>query len=111
MNITMNNGSIKVNGKSYSGSNISINNGEVIVDGKTERNITGVVHVTVIGDIETLSNENGNVTANLIKNANTTNGDIKADIIEGDVSTVNGDIASLKITGSVSSVNGDISYE
>lgn len=108
----MNNGSIEVNGTSYSGSNISINNGEVVVDGKImEQTLTGVVHVTVIGDIETLNNENGNVTANLIKNVNTTNGDIKADVIEGAVSTVNGDVSSLKITGNVSSVNGDISYE
>jgi len=108
----MNNGSIEVNGTSYSGSNISINNGEVVVDGKTmEQKLTGVVHVTVIGDIETLNNENGNVTANLIKNVTTTNGNIKADVIEGTVSTVNGDVSSLKIAGNVSSVNGDINYE
>ena len=52
MRISMKNGRVEIDGRSFSGSNLSITNGKVTVDGVVQDGgLTGPINVTVHGDV------------------------------------------------------------
>lgn len=109
MNISMKNGKVTIDGKTFKGSKVQINNNKVIVDGVVqEGELVGDINVVVHGDVETLENTNGKVEAINIGKVTTTNGNVICDKINGDVKTTNGNIHANAISGSVNTVNGDI---
>lgn len=109
MNLLMKNGKIVIDGKTFAGSNIQINGNKVIVDGVTQDGeLVGDINITVNGDVESIENTNGMVSANNVGSVRTTNGDVTCVDVSGDVSTTNGDVRASKIIGRVSTVNGDI---
>lgn len=111
MNISMKNGKVTIDGKTFSGNNVSINgNGKVIVDGKVQDGeLVGEIHVSVIGDVESVENTNGSVTCQNAGRVQTTNGRVRVNgDVTGDVKTTNGDVTANVIKGKVSTVNGDI---
>ncbi|MEN8258197.1 MAG: hypothetical protein ABFS09_10095 [Thermodesulfobacteriota bacterium] len=111
MKIRMKNGSVDIDGRSFSGSSISINNnGKVIVDGiEQDGQLVGNITVTVNGDAESIHNGSGDVYAKTVGNITTEDGDVT---VEGDVSgsitTNSGDVRCNSVAGSVNSESGDI---
>lgn len=114
---------ITINGKTYRAKgNISIINDRILVDGvaidaseleaktinitiegksvNVER-IEDVGEVTVTGDVESVNSTNGDITVNgkVIGNVMTTNGDVRAENIEGNVSSINGSIHGARKAG------------
>ena len=58
------NGSINIDGRSFSGRSVVIKNGKVTVDGVLQDgDLTGPVSITVQGDVETIDGEFADVTA------------------------------------------------
>lgn len=112
MNIFGNNGTININGSSYSGSNVSIINGVVTVDGVVQKQQIGhTVNVTITGDVERIENASGEVLVkgNVTGNVKTVSGNVKCGSIGNDVQTVSGNVnADGSIGGSVKTVSGDI---
>ena len=121
-----------INGKKYAfnGSNVNITNGKIYVDGKLfngEENTEKVVNITVVGDVNSIKNEcgevkvTGNVSGDVSTmsgdidiangvggNVTSTSGDIKCGNVAGNVKTVSGDVNCSKVSGSTNSVSGDI---
>ena len=112
MNITMGgSGKITVDGKTFTGNNVSIVNGQVIVDGKTQDgSFTGPITVTVHGDVESLENHSGNVTANNVGEVSTGSGDVTCADVGGSIRTGSGDVDCNNVTGNIRTGSGDVSY-
>lgn len=112
MKITLDgSGSVVIDGKSFSGSSISISNGKVIVDGVTQDgSLTGNIDVVVHGNVKTLENQCGNVTANDVGEISTGSGDIKCGNVSGSVRTGSGDVACGSVGGSIRTGSGDVSH-
>ena len=109
MNISMNNGTVTIDGKVFNGSNISISNNKVIIDGVAqEGELVGDVNVVVHGDVQSLSNNCGKVEAKNVGNLKTVSGDVNCGNISGGVQTVSGDVNCGDIKGSVKTVSGDV---
>lgn len=106
---------------------VVIKNDKIWIDGKeidtTDKvinvNITGNVEkididycnqLSVTGNCNSVSTVSGNVKVegDIVKNVETTSGDIRAREIGGNVKTVSGDVVASKINGSVNTVSGDI---
>lgn len=105
------NGSVNINGRSFSGNNVSINNGKVVVDGvlmdKYEEGT--VVNVTIIGDVESLSNEVGSIKATTVGSISTMSGDVYCGDVGGSVKTMSGDVECKSVLGNISTMSGDVS--
>ena len=109
MNLTMKNGNCTIDGKSFSGSNIQINGNKVVVDGVVQNGeLVGDINITVDGDVGSIENTNGTVSALNVGSVKTTNGNVTCSDVSGDVKTTNGDIKAKKINGKVTTVNGDV---
>ncbi len=109
MNLSMKNGKITIDGKSFVGSNIQINGNKVIVDGVAQDGeLVGDINITVNGDVESIENTSGTVSASNIGSVKTVSGDVYCADVSGDVRTVSGDVRSGKIAGKVNTVSGDI---
>jgi len=109
VNINMSNGSVTIDGVSYSGKNIQVNDGKIVIDGVIKsQELAQVVNVVVNGDVIDLENGAGNVTAINIGAVSTGSGDVKCGDISGSVRTGSGDIDCGKISGSVRTGSGDI---
>lgn len=112
MNVTMKNGSVVIDGKSFSGNTVSINGDRVVVDGVVqEGSLVGHVSVTINGDVEHFEIGSG-----MVRIRGDVRGDVKAhsgDVdVEGTVmgaaSTMSGDIEAEVIQGNCSTMSGDI---
>ncbi|AUR96353.1 hypothetical protein NVP1223O_56 [Vibrio phage 1.223.O._10N.261.48.A9] len=109
MNISMKNGKVTIDGKSFTGSNISINNNKVIVDGVTQDGeLIGDVNVVVHGDVDRLENTSGTIKAGNVGHVKTVSGDVDCCDVSGNVQTVSGDVKCGNISGSVKTVSGDV---
>ncbi len=110
MNLSMKNGSVIIDGKSFTGSNICINGNKVIIDGVTQDGeLVGDINITVNGDVESLENTSGLVTAKNVGSVKTVSGSVNCSDVSGDVRTVSGSVRANKITGKVSTVSGSVS--
>lgn len=111
MNINMKNGRIVIDGREFNGNKVSINNGKVVVDGVLQDGeLTGDINITVHGDIESLTNTSGAISAKNVGSIRTTSGDVRCGDVRGAVNTVSGDVECGSIGGSVKTVSGDISH-
>lgn len=109
LNIKMGNGSITINGKSFTGRNVVIVNGNVVVDGQTvDSGLTGDINVVVNGHVEHLENHCGNVAAQSAGNINTGSGDVNCGDVTGNVQTGSGDVKCGRVGGSVRTGSGDV---
>ena len=111
MQITMKDGSIVINGKSYTGNNISIVSDKVIVDGKEQGgSLTGPITVSVAGDCAWIELGSGNISiaGRCRGDVKTGSGDVKCGDVGGDVQTGSGDVSCGSVTGSVRTGSGDI---
>ena len=111
MNLSMKNGKVTIDGRDFVGRDISINgDGEVIVDGVTQAGtLVGDISVVVHGDVESISNDRGDIkvsgSAGAVK---TVSGDVECGDVSGSVQTVSGDVGCGVVHGSVKTVSGDV---
>ena len=110
------NGTVSVNGQTYSGNNVSIINNRVWIDGveQTDNTLpsTGIIQVTVNGDVEKVETLSGDITVTGNTGAvSTSSGDVEIEgSAQGSVTTMSGDVRVRgSIGGSVSTMSGDIS--
>lgn len=102
---------VVIDGKSFSGSNISIQNGRVIVDGVVQDgSLTGDINVVVHGNINTLENNCGNVTAHDVGEISTGSGDVSCQNVSGSIRTGSGDVTCGNVGGSIKTGSGDVSH-
>jgi hypothetical protein len=112
-NVTITNGSITVNGVTYTGKNITIKNGKVQIDGndvtpKDEK----VINITVEGNINDLkvdACESCLITGN-VKKVNTGSGDVSiTGCCDGDIDTGSGDVeVAGNCGGDIDTGSGDV---
>lgn len=114
---SVSNGSVTINGVSYTGNNITINgSGEVIVDGVSQttiesKNISVYVNSECCGDITTSSGDVNIETGCVVVDIKTVSGDITCHSnVDGNVNTVSGDVTTFgNIHGRVQTASGDVS--
>ena len=125
MNINMSNGSVTVNGQTYTGDNIKIDGESIVVDGVYQAGVlTGKITVEVHGDVDKLVMGSGNVTAKNINNCRTSSGDVNCHLIGnlqtgsgdveagdvGNIQTSSGDVDCGDVSGDIKTTSGDINY-
>jgi len=111
-NINMNNGRIVINGREFHGSCVSISNGRVVIDGVVQDGdeLVGNVNIEVYGDVDSLENACGNVTARNVGKIITSSGDIECGDVSGSIMTSSGDVKCGNVGGSVKTSSGDIKH-
>lgn len=104
------NGSVTIDGRSFSGRSISIDGDLVIVDGVVqEGSLVGPVSIAVVGEIERLETTSGKVEVNgSCGQVKTMSGDVRCNDVHGDVGTMSGDVTCNTIAGNVKTMSGDI---
>lgn len=109
MNLTMKNGSVTIDGKSFTGTNIQIDGDKVVVDGVTaEGSLVGNINVVVNGDVDTLENTSGAVHVRDAGSVRTVSGNVICEDVTGNVKTVSGDVKATLIKGGVKTISGSI---
>ena len=109
MNINMSGNRTVINGKEYKGNNVSISGDNVIIDGVTQDgSLSGPVNVVVHGDVNTIENQAGSVTAHNVHQISTGSGDVKCNNVAGSVRTGSGDVECGIISGNVRTGSGDV---
>jgi hypothetical protein len=112
MKINMKGGSVTIGGRIFKGRDISINNGKVTIDGKDQYgDLVGDINIEVHGDVESIENSSGQVTAVKVGSISTASGDVECGDVSGSVSTMSGDVGCGFVSGSVSTMSGDINQE
>ena len=111
MNLNIRSGHVVVNGKRYQGRNVTIINGRVTIDGVTQDGeLTGDINVVVNGDVDSIENECGSVTAQNVGSINTQSGDVRCGDVSGSIQTMSGDVTCKAVKGSVRTMSGDIRH-
>lgn len=110
MDVTMKNGSIIINGKSFVGRNIIISDDKVIVDGQqVECDAEKQFDITINGTVESLETKSGNVrVSGSVNRIKTVSGDVTVKECAGHINTISGDVKAKTIDCSVNTVSGDI---
>jgi hypothetical protein len=114
MKIKMKNvGTVTINGCSYHGRNIEIDPlKNIIIDGVKQRQPAEIHNsIKVLGNIDSLQVENGNVVAESAGKITMNSGNINCLKVKGNIETVSGDVFCEKIDGDVSSITGDIQID
>lgn len=112
MNISMNSGRVVIDGKEFQGKNVSIRNGKIIIDGKTQDGeLTGDVNVVVHGNVQSLENHSGNVTAQDVGEVSTGSGDVYCSSVGGSVRTGSGDVSCGDVGGNIRTGSGDVMHK
>lgn len=113
MNINMaGNGSVTIDGKTFSGRSVSIVNGKVIVDGKTQDGeLVGPVTVMVDGDVQSLENHYGNVICNNAGDVSTGSGDVNCGNVSGSIRTGSGGVDCGAVSGNIRTGSGDVCHK
>lgn len=112
MNVNMNGNRIVIDGLEFKGSNVSIVNGKVTVDGITQDgDLTGPISVTIHGDVNSLENHAGNVTAQNVGEISTGSGDIKCGNVGGTIRTGSGDVECGSVGGNIRTGSGDVTHK
>jgi hypothetical protein len=102
---------VTIDGKSFSGKTVSIINGRVIVDGNVQDGeLVGEVHVTVEGDVNSISDVNGSVTAHSAGSINVGAGNVRCGDVSGNVQTGSGNIECRNVGGKVTTGSGNIRH-
>ncbi len=105
------NSRVTIDGKTFTGRSVSIVNGKVTVDGQVQAGeLIDEVNIVVHGDVQSLENSVGTVTAQNVNSIQTQAGDVKCADVAGSVSTVSGNVVCGRIGGSTSIMSGDISH-
>lgn len=93
MHVNMNRRRFIIDGQEFRGSSISIVNGKVTVDGEAQDgSLSGPVHVEIHGDVQSLENHAGNVTAHNVGEISTGSGDVECGAVSGNIRTGSGDV-------------------
>ena len=112
MNVSMKNGKVVVDGIAFTGSNVVINNGKVTVDGKVQDgSLTGNIDVVIHGDVISIENHAGNVTANNVGEISTGSGDVSCSSVSGSIRTGSGDVECGEVGGSIRTGSGDVTHK
>lgn len=111
MNLNMRNGKIVIDGREFHGSNVTISNGKVTVDGVVQDGeLSGPISVTVHGDVQSLENHAGNVTAKNVGDISTGSGDVKCENVSGSIRTGSGDVVCGTVSGNIRTGSGDVRH-
>ena len=109
MKISMNNGRVEIDGKSFVGQNIQISGNKVLVDGKAQAGeLVGDIIVTVHGDVQSIDDVVGKVTANNVGEISTGSGDINCGAVSGGIRTGSGDVHCGTVEGNIKTGSGDV---
>ncbi|MGR5367102.1 hypothetical protein [Photobacterium damselae] len=105
------NGTVVIDGRTFSGCNIQINGNKVIVDGVPQGGeLVGDITVTVHGDVDSMQLGSGVVKANSANSVVTGSGDVTCGDVSGSINTGSGDVTCGNVSGSVNTVSGDIRH-
>ena len=111
MNVNMNSGRIVIDGREFKGSNVSIINGKVTVDGIVQDGeLVGSINVEIHGDVNSIDNQSGNVTAHNVGEVNTGSGDVKCGDVSGSIRTGSGDVDCGSVGGNIRTGSGDVCH-
>ena len=111
MNLNIRSGHVVINGKRYQGRNVTIINNVVTIDGVTHGGeLTGDINVVVNGDVDSIENESGSITAQNVGSITTQSGDVRCGDVFGSIQTMSGDVTCKSVKGSVKTMSGDIRY-
>ena len=111
MNLNMRNGRIVIDGREFHGNNVTISHGKVTVDGVVQDGeLSGHISVTVHGDVQSLENQVGNVTAQNVGEISTGTGDVKCGNVSGSIRTGSGDVECGTVSGNIRTVSGDVCH-
>ena len=111
MNVNMSNGRIVIDGRQFQGNNVTITNGKVTVDGVVQDGeLSGPINVTVHGDVQSLENHAGNVTAQNVGELSTGSGDVKCGDVSGSIRTGSGDVECGSVSGNIRTGSGDVAH-
>lgn len=111
MNLNMINGRIVIDGREFRGNSVAISNGKVTVDGVVQDGeLSGPINVTVHGDVQSLENHAGNVTAQNVGEISTGSGDVKCGNVSGSIRTGSGDVECGTVGGNIRTGSGDVSH-
>lgn len=111
MNLNMRNGRIVIDGREFQGNNVTISNGKVTVDGVVQDGeLVGDINVTVHGDVQSLENHTGNVTAQNVGEISTGSGDVKCGNVGGSIRTGSGDVECGAVSGNIRTGSGDVCH-
>ena len=98
-----------VNGDKFVGRNVTIINGKVTIDGVVQGNYTDqVINVTIEGDVGSIRNDSGDVTAHDVGSIKVGSGDVNCKNVGGNVMTGSGDVECGDVKGKVQTGSGDI---
>ena len=111
MQINMSKGSITINSVNHTvQGNITIDNDTITIDGNTVGACSQTVNITVHGDVQTIKNSCGTVTATTVGVIHTKSGNVKCKTVRGSVNTMIGDVECTGIAGNVQTMSGDVTY-
>lgn len=111
MDLSMNGGRVVVNGREFHGNNITIINGRVTVDGAIQNgDLSGPINVTVHGDVQSLENHSGNVTAQNVGEISTGSGNVRCGNVGGSIRTGSGDVECGTVNGNIRTGSGDVRH-
>lgn len=108
------NGTIVINGTTYSGNNIQISNDKVVIDGQVMSGHSGerTLNIVVEGSVETLSTVSGDIQVNgpVGDSITSVSGDINiAGNVIGDIKSTSGDVTIHgSHEGPIKTVSGDV---
>lgn len=114
MNITMKNGHVNINGKTFVCRSISIENGCVMVDGIAQDEPLKAgddIHVSVNGSVEELKTTSGDVTiSGPVGRVRTQSGSVHCNNVNGDVNTMSGSVALNRSSGNIKTMSGKVTH-
>ncbi|NWA11922.1 hypothetical protein [Pseudomonas gingeri] len=110
MKISMGNGSVSIDGRTFSGRSVVINGDQVVVDGVVQEGaLVGPISVVVTGDAESIEMGSGSVdVTGSVGRVKTISGNVRCGEVSGDVGTISGDFTCPAIAGNVKTTSGDI---
>lgn len=112
VNFSSSQGTVVINGESFSGNNVCVKNGEVYIDGKKADSSNfindKVYKVEIHGDVDKFDLASGTVVAQNVNKLKTISADVECGDVKGDVETVSGDVKAKVIHGDVETVSGNI---
>jgi hypothetical protein len=93
-------GTVTINGTTYTGNSVSINDNGIVIDGNIVSNLSSLginISVRIDGNCDSVNTTSGDISINgeVTGNVSTVSGDVKCNNISGSVRTVSGDIVCM----------------
>lgn len=104
------NGSVNIDGRTFSGRSITISGNKVMVDGvEQDGELVGNINVAIVGGVQSFELGAGQVEIQgAVGSVNTMSGSVTCGNVSGDVGTMSGSVSCGHVAGKVSTMSGSI---